>query len=98
TLPPAERVKMAEYLKIIDTEIQRCRRIVESLLEFSRPKGGQMRPVDVNEVVEQTLFLLKHHSRFKRVGVVRKLAPGLPPTRADTQRRIQTFVPLLLTA
>src|SRR5213592_4848398 len=40
TLPPPERGKMAEYLKIIDTEIQRCRRIVESLLEFSRPKGG----------------------------------------------------------
>src|SRR2546426_286097 len=56
TLPPPERGKMAEYLKIIDTEIQRCRRIVESLLEFSRPKGGQMRPVDLNEVVEQTLF------------------------------------------
>src|SRR6266542_5679430 len=27
-----------EYLKIIDTEVQRCRRIVEGLLDFSRPK------------------------------------------------------------
>src|SRR2546426_12253549 len=57
-----------------------------------------MRPVDVNEVVEQTLFLLKHHSRFKRVGVVRKLAPGLPPVRADAERLIQSFMALMLNA
>src|SRR3989449_11271704 len=56
-----------EYLKIIDTEVQRCRRIVESLLDFSRPKAGEKKPVDVNAVVEHTLFLLKHHARFKRV-------------------------------
>src|SRR2546427_341382 len=98
TLPPPERGKMAEYLKIIDTEIQRCRRIVESLLEFSRPKGGQMRPVDLNEVVEQTLFVLKLHSGFTRVGVVRKLARGLPPVRADAERLIQSFMALMLNA
>src|SRR5213594_1215058 len=87
-----------EYLKIIDTEVQRCRRIVESLLDFSRPKAGEKKPVDVNAVVEHTLFLLKHHARFKRVEVVRELTPGLPAVHADQERLIQSFMALMLNA
>src|SRR5690349_16099619 len=62
-LTPADRHGYAEYLKIIDAEVQRCRRIVESLLDFSRPKGGDKKLQDVNGVVDHTLFLLKHHAR-----------------------------------
>src|SRR5881409_931249 len=69
-LTPSERHAHDEYLKIIDSEVQRCRRIVESLLDFSRPKGGDKKPTDVNSVVERTLFLLKHHARFKRLTVM----------------------------
>ncbi len=73
-LPTAERQAQEEYLKIIDTEVQRCRRIVDGLLDFSRPKSGHKRPVDINAVIEQTLFLLKHHDRFKYLTVERQLA------------------------
>src|SRR3989442_6966837 len=97
-LPLAERGTVEEYLKIIDTEVQRCRRIVDGLLDFSRPKGGLMRRVDVNQVIEQTLFLLKHHARFKRLDVVRELAPGLRPVLADSERLIQSFMALMLNA
>src|SRR5216117_3861818 len=62
-LPEQERQGQEEYLRIIDTEVQRCRRIVDGLLDFSRPKTGHKRPVDINAVIEQTLFLLKHHER-----------------------------------
>jgi signal transduction histidine kinase len=98
TFPAGEREAVEEYLKIIDTEVQRCRRIVESLLDFSRPKAGQMQRVDVNRVLEQTLFLLKHHARFKRLEVVRKLTAGLPPVLADPERLIQSFMALMLNA
>src|SRR5437870_4886106 len=98
TLVAPERHAYDEYLKIIDTEVQRCRRIVESLLDFSRPKAGEKKPVDVNAVVEHTLFLLKHHARFKRVEVVRELTPGLPAVHADQERLIQSFMVLMLNA
>src|SRR3989454_185184 len=98
TLVAPERHAYDEYLKIIDTEVQRCRRIVESLLDFSRPKAGEKKPVDVNAVVDHTLFLLKHHARFKRVEVVRELTPGLPAVHADQERLIQSFMALMLNA
>ncbi|MGH7701411.1 MAG: two-component system sensor histidine kinase NtrB [Gemmatimonadales bacterium] len=98
TLPAGERAAYAEYLKIIDTEVQRCRRIVDSLLDFSRPRTGAKRAVHVNAVVEQTLFLLKHHDRFKHLTVVRELGEDLPPLQADAERLIQSFMALMLNA
>ena len=97
-LEPTARHGYDEYLKIIDTEVQRCRRIVESLLDFSRPKGGNMKPLDVNGVVERTLFLLKLHARFKRLIVIRELAADLPVVLADQERLIQSFMALMLNA
>src|SRR6267143_2040956 len=97
-LAPPDRHGYDEYLKIIDTEVQRCRRIVESLLDFSRPKGGDKKPTDVNSVVERTLFLLKHHARFKRLSVARELASGLPAVLGDHERLIQSFMALMLNA
>src|SRR6267378_5677913 len=64
-LPEKERQGQEEYLHIIDTEVQRCRRIVDGLLDFSRPKkSGHKASSDINAIIEQTLFLLKHHERF----------------------------------
>jgi len=97
-LPPGERRGYDEYLKIVDTEVQRCRRIVDSLLDFSRPKSSDKKPVDVNGVVDRTLFLLKHHTRFKRLTVLRELAAGLPSVHADQERLIQSFMALMLNA
>src|SRR6266566_1528935 len=97
-LPPGVRYAFAEYLGIIDSEVQRCRRIVDGLLEFSRPKARDKREVDVNALVDQTLFLLKHHARFKRLTVVRELTSGLPPAKGDAERLIQSFMALMLNA
>ena len=96
--PPAERHTVAEYLRIIDNEVQRCRRIVDSLLDFSRPAPRDKAKVDVNAVVEETLFLLKHHARFRQLTVVRAFAPGLPTLLADRERLIQSFMALMLNA
>jgi len=97
-LSARERAGFEEYLKIIDTEVQRCRRIVDGLLDLSRPKTGEKRRVDVNQLLEQTLFLLKHHDRFKRLEVTRELAPRLPPVDADPERIVQGFMALMLNA
>ena len=89
-----------EYLKIIDTEVQRCRRIVDGLLDFSRPnkQSGHKAPADINAIIDQTLFLLKHHERFKWLTIERQLESGLPPFQADAERLVQCFMALMLNA
>ena len=97
-LPPTDRQSVEEYLRIIDAEVQRCRRIVDGLLDFSRAKSGASRSLDVNALIEQTLFLLKYHERFKRLTVVRDLVPDLPRVNGDPERLIQSFMALMLNA
>jgi two-component system, NtrC family, sensor kinase len=88
----------AEYLQTIDREVERCSRIVDGLLDFSRPKATAKRPVSLNSLVDETLFLLKHHQRFKRLQVVRALAPELPPTMGSAEQLIQVLMALMLNA
>jgi len=87
-----------EYLDIIDREVERCSTIVDGLLDFSRPKGQRKAPLPVNSLVDETLFLLKHHQRFKQVTVERELAPGLPPILGNKEQLIQALMALLLNA
>jgi two-component system, NtrC family, sensor kinase len=88
-----------EYLKIIDTEVQRCRRIVDGLLDFSRPQQSEHKaPSSINAIIEQTLFLLKHHERFKWLTIERQLETDLPEFQADAERLVQCFMALMLNA
>ena len=98
-LPEQERQAQEEYLHIVDTEVQRCRRIVDGLLDFSRPKqSGHKTSSDINAIIEQTLFLLKHHERFKWLTIERQLEAGLPQFPADAERLVQCFMALMLNA
>ncbi len=88
----------AEYLGIIEKEVQRCSRIVDSLLEFSRPRVSSRAPVELNRLLDETLFLLKHHQRFKRVAVTRDFFGTLPPVTGNSEQLIQVFMALMLNA
>jgi two-component system NtrC family sensor kinase len=91
--------EVGEYLHIIDNEIVRCKQIVDGLLDFSRPKQALKERVNLNEVIERTLLLLKHHVRFKRLGVTRDLDPGLPRVpQANSEQLVQVFMALLINA
>jgi len=88
-----------EYLRLIDGEVHRCKRIIDGLLDFSRPKPVTKQSVNVNEVVERTLFLLEHHPRFKRLAVQPQLDPELGATvRGNAEQLVQVFMALLINA
>ena len=58
--------------------MQRCKRIVNGLLDFARPKPATRQPIDLNTVVQHGLFLLQHHPQYKRVKVVTELETVSP--------------------
>jgi two-component system, NtrC family, sensor kinase len=87
-----------EFLKIIDNEVHRCKRIIDGLLDFSRPKALTKAVTPLNEVVEHTLFLVKHHARFKRMRVEMLLADHLEPVRGNREQLVQVFMALLINA
>jgi len=89
----------SDFIDIIDKEVVRCKQIVDGLLDFSRPKQARKERVSLNEVIDRTLFLLKHHVRFKKLTVQTELDPmvGRVP-QANTEQLVQVFMALLLNA
>jgi two-component system NtrC family sensor kinase len=87
-----------EYLHIVDKEVERCTQIVSGLLDFSRPKGKTKQSVQLNTVVEDALFLLKHHKSFAQLVVTSELDPNLPTTAANPEQLIQVLMALMLNA
>jgi two-component system NtrC family sensor kinase len=100
-LAPAadSRAAIDEYLALVWHEVERCRGIVTQLLDFSRVRPVTHSSVDVHELLEKTLFLLKHHARFRGTSVLRDFEPGGPLlTTANGEALIQAFMALLLNA
>jgi two-component system NtrC family sensor kinase len=90
---------LRDGLRLIQSEVQRCKGIVDSLLDFSRPKASDKTMVDVNDAIERTLFILKHHTRFKKLEVRTELDRSLGPViRANEEQLVQIFMTLLLNA
>jgi two-component system NtrC family sensor kinase len=92
------RAFLQEYLEIIGSELNRCKSIVDGLLDFSRPKARAKYPVAINQVVEDALFLVRYHDRFKRIRLERHLTDDLPPVEANAEQLIQVFLDLMLNA
>ena len=78
-------------------EIERIDRIVESLLDYSRPKPATG-PVDVNEAVARGIGYLRDQGIFPNGKLQVTLEPGLPGVRADRSALEQVVVNLLLNA
>ena len=90
--------ELQDAFTLIQHEVHRCKRIVEGVLDFSRPKPATKAVLDVNAAVEKTLFLLKHHSRFKKLTIQRETDGALPPVVASEEQLVQVFMALLLNA
>jgi two-component system NtrC family sensor kinase len=94
----AARARALDLCAIIDLEVQRAKRIVNSVLDFSRPSEEAMSAVPLRAVVDEALALLRHHARFKRVAAERAVDDSLPPVIGSAPQLVQVLVALLLNA
>jgi signal transduction histidine kinase len=76
---------------IIDKEVQRCTNIVDGLLDFSRPKGKTKQRTRIMNLVEDTLFLLRHHKSYRKLEVRLDVDPTVPDIHANAEQLIQAF-------
>lgn len=91
--------RILDGLRLIQSEVQRCKGIIDSLLDFSRPKAGEKTLVNVNDAIERTLYVLQYHSRFKKLSVQVELDRTLSAVvRASAEQLMQVFMALLINA
>ncbi len=96
---PSARAAIDDYVRIVEGEVHRCKRIIDRLLDFSRPSGTVKSHLDANAVMETTLFLLKHHARFRRMEVERDYDRGNGAwVDGSADSLVQAFMAILLNA
>ena len=91
-LPETSRV---DFLQRMDSEISRMDEIIRSLLDFARPVKTTAGPVDVNQVISDTLVLAKVQKWYKGVEVRIDLDDNMPEAMAERNRLIQVLLNLL---
>ncbi len=101
TMPDQTIADEKEILSCLDDvgrQVQRCSRIVESLLRFSRPSEPRLVPVDLNETVEEAIQFTRSLRRMKSVEVSFEPGTNLPTVLSDPHGIQQILVNLLINA
>ncbi len=85
-------------LDVIMSQADRMARIVHNLLYFARQRPPEHAPVDLHEIIEQTLALRLNQLTLSDIVVERDFAPELPLLTGDMHQLQQVFLNLLLNA
>jgi len=94
---PEKSIARENMEKIIH-QTNRCKNIVQGLLDFSRTPTGKMAPLQINDVVTAALNLVKDQALFHGIVVDARFAENLPEVNGDFQRLEQVFLNLFINA
>jgi len=87
-----------DYLSRIKTELTRSGHLVRNLLDFARQTKPNLKLVNLNEVIDQTLSMVTHSAELQHVKVLKELSSDLPEVIADLNQLQQVFTNLMLNA
>lgn len=85
-----------ENVRIIESELERIKEIIASLLSFARIEDPLMRLVDLEETLDDVERLVRHKLEQKQVRFVRRRADGRAVVRGNGNKLKQVFINLLL--
>jgi two-component system, NtrC family, nitrogen regulation sensor histidine kinase GlnL len=83
--------RFAEHTSVLLTEVDRVNRIIEMLLDLSRPVQVRPVPLNLHQLLERVALLSEEGARAAGVALVRSYDPSLPPILGDEDRLVQVF-------
>lgn len=87
--------KLEELAGMIMKEGRRIAKIVEALLSFARKRGEKIVPVDLNEVLSDSLALTEAHLRKDGIALYVDFPSTLPKVTGNDQQIEQVFLNLI---
>ncbi len=83
--------RLTEYTTVLTSEVDRVNRIIEMLLNLARPAPVRPVPLNLHQLLERVALLSEEGARARRVSLVRRYDPSLPPILGDEDRLVQVF-------
>ena len=87
-----------EYAQLVLEEVDRLNQFVTEFLYFARQSVPNPVPINVNELLDNTLFLFDEKLKEKRVTVVKRFDGSLPLIQIDPYQIEQVIINLLMNA
>ncbi len=95
-LSPGE---MKDMLEDILAEARRASGVVKNLLDFSRRRSSEINElIDIKEVIEATLKLVKNQLMISDVQLIKNIPADLPRIKGNADNLKQVFINLFLNA
>jgi len=88
----------ARDARIIDEKIEHLNRIVEQILGFARKTEPEMKPVKLNQLIDELSLLVRHKLKHQDVELAQHLQPDLPAVPGAATQLEQAFLNLILNA
>ncbi|RJP80579.1 MAG: PAS domain-containing protein [Desulfobacteraceae bacterium] len=95
---PKDAGRFQDYLTLMETETRRTSRIVSNLLTFSRQSKMELKKVDINKLVEKTLFLNSNLLKIDNATIDTRLDPDLPKIIGSEDQILQVFMNIISNA
>ena len=84
--------RQRRFIDRIFHSAQRCRKIVQSLLSFSRRHAPERKVANVNHLIESVIEIMAYEMRTSNIDVQLALAPTLPVVLVDPHQVQQVFL------
>ena len=87
-----------KYLGYIEQESQRCKVIIQNLLNFSRKSTAEMQSVDINKILEETFTFTAHQLEMHNVKLEHDLADDVQQITGNASQLQQVFTNIIINA
>lgn len=87
-----------EYLSVVLNEIDSINKVIQQLLEFSRPRQSQWQQVQLKALIEEALILVQTSGVQARIDFSTQFDAELPAIVADRELLKQVLLNLLINA
>jgi two-component system NtrC family sensor kinase len=79
-------------------ETERSQKIVCNLLNFARESEVKLIPLNLNEILEDSIHLVANQVKLSKINLIRNFSVNISPIHGDAQMLQQVFVNLILNA
>ncbi len=97
-LPSDKHAQFARYLALVETETDRCSKIVASLLTFSRRSPVSMGPVSIIAILDRSIVLARHRLELGNITLVTRIPDAMPDISGDANQLQQCLLNLIFNA
>jgi two-component system NtrC family sensor kinase len=95
---PEFQEQFTDSMSQIDVQVQRCKRITQNLLRFSRRTQSVIEKVDLNAFLGEVIELMEREARTSGIKFFSELDANLPPVLSDPSQLQQVFLNLITNA